>query len=118
MPLKLIVVVAGPEKTETLLDAAREAGATGVTIINNARGEGMFPVKGIFGLNLDAQRDVLLFIVKADKSAAILERLATVGQFDDAPGTGIAVQLDVEQAFGLRTLLGDAMPDQPDAEPR
>ena len=103
MPLKLIAVIAGPEKTQSLLDAARDAGATGVTIINNARGEGMFPVKGVFGLELDAQRDVLLLIVAAEKSSLILERLATVGAFDDAPGTGIAVQLDVEAAFGLRT---------------
>ncbi len=110
MPLKLIVVVAGPEKTGSLMDAARDAGATGVTIINNARGEGMFPVKGIFGLELDAQRDVLLFIVAAEKSAAILERLAAVGGFDDAPGTGIAVQLDVEAAFGLRTQISGDRP--------
>ena len=115
MPLKLIVVVAGPEKTETLLDAAREAGATGVTIINNARGEGIFPVKGIFGLNLDAQRDVLLFIVAAEKSCEVLQRVAHVGAFDDAPGTGIAVQIDVEAAFGLRTQVGSSeRHDDPD----
>jgi nitrogen regulatory protein PII len=116
MPLKLIVVVAGPEKTEKLLDAAREAGATGVTIINNARGEGMFPVKGVFGLNLDAQRDVLLFIVAAEKSREVLHRVASVGAFDDAPGTGIAVQIDVEEAFGLRTQVGSPeRHDDPDA---
>ena len=111
MPLKLIVVIAGPEKTERLLDAAREAGATGVTIVNNARGERMFPVKGVFGLELNVQRDVLLFIVKAEEAEAILARVATVGAFDDAPGTGIAVQLDVEQAFGLRTQLARAERD-------
>jgi len=108
MSLKLIVVMAGPEKTERLLDAARDAGATGVTIINNARGEGLFPVKGVFGLELNAQRDVLLFIVTADNAPAVLQRVATLGEFDDAPGTGIAVQLDVENAFGLRTQLAEA----------
>ena len=107
MPLKLIVAIAGPEKTELLVDTAREAGATGVTIINNARGEGMFPVKGVFGLNLDAQRDVLLFIVGDEKSELVLQRLAEVGKFDAAPGTGIAVQIDIENAFGLRTQLAD-----------
>jgi len=116
MPLEPIVVVAGAEKTETLLDAAREAGATGVTIINDARGEGMFPVEGIFGLDLDAQRDILLVFVAAEKSAAILERVAAVGEFDDAPGTGIAVQLDVERGFGLRTLLGGPQPGAADTD--
>ncbi len=107
MSLKLIVAIAGPEKTELLLDTAREAGATGVTIINNARGEGMFPVKGVFGLTLDAQRDVLLFIVGDERSRQVLERLAEVGKFDDAPGTGIALQIDIENAFGLRTQIPD-----------
>jgi hypothetical protein len=105
MPLKLIVVIAGPEKTASLLDAARDAGATGVTIVSNARGEGLFPIKGVFGLELDAQRDLLLFIVNAEDAPAILTRVAKVGDFDDTPGTGIAVQLDVEQAFGLRSQL-------------
>jgi nitrogen regulatory protein PII len=110
MPLKLIVVIAGPEKTDRLLDAARDAGASGVTIVTNARGEGVLPVKGVFGLELDAQRDLLLFIVKAENAATILARVATVGEFDDTPGTGIAVQLDVEQAFGLRSQLDRTEP--------
>lgn len=115
MPAEPVVVV-GPEKTETLLDAARLAGPTGVRIINNARGERMFPVEGIFGLDLDTQRDIPLFFVEAEKNAAILARVAAVGAFDDAPGTGIAVQLDVENAFGLRTLLGEPQPGDADTD--
>ena len=32
---------------------------------------------------------------------AILERISEVGEFDVKPGTGIAVQIDVEDAVGI-----------------
>ena len=34
-------------------------------------------------------------------SREILEHIAEVGKFDDKPGTGIAVQIDVEDAVGV-----------------
>ena len=34
-------------------------------------------------------------------SRSILESIATVGQFDDKPGTGIAIQIDVEDVVGI-----------------
>ena len=34
-------------------------------------------------------------------SREILERIAQVGEFDEKPGTGIAFQLDVEDAVGV-----------------
>ena len=83
------------------MDAARSAGATGATIINNARGEGLKQSKTFFGLTLETQRDVLLFIVEEHLSRHILEEINKVGQFDEKPGSGIAVQIDVEDAVGV-----------------
>ncbi len=40
MHFKLIVAFVEDNKTEAIMSAAREAGATGCTVINNARGEG------------------------------------------------------------------------------
>ena len=54
-----------------------------------------------FGLTLETQRDVLLFLVEEHMSRSILERIAQVGEFDDKPGTGIAVQVDVDDAVGV-----------------
>ena len=70
-------------------------------MITSARGEGMQKSTTFFGLTLETQRDVLLFLVEEHMSRSILERIAEVGGFDDAPGTGIAVQLDVEDAVGV-----------------
>ena len=102
MHFKLIVVFVEDEKTEAVMDAAREAGATGATVINNARGEGIKRNKTFFGLTLETQRDVLLFLVEEHLSRKILEEIGRVGRFDDEPGTGIAVQIDIVDAIGVR----------------
>ena len=57
--------------------------------------------KTFFGLNLETQRDVILFLVEEHLSREILESIAAVGEFDIKPGTGIAFQVDVEDAVGI-----------------
>ncbi|MEJ2530501.1 MAG: P-II family nitrogen regulator [Halioglobus sp.] len=101
MHFKMIIVFVEDRKTDAVMDAAREAGATGATIIHNARGEGLKVNKTFFGLSLETQRDVLLFLVEEHLSRAIIEEIGRVGHFDDEPGTGIAIQLDVEDAVGV-----------------
>lgn len=101
MHFKLLLVFVEDSKTDAVMDAARESGATGATIINNARGEGLTRNKTFLGLTLETQRDVLLFLVEEHLSRQILETIAEVGEFDTSPGTGIAVQIDVEDAVGV-----------------
>lgn len=101
MHFKLIVAFVDDSRTDVIMDAAREAGATGATIINNARGEGLNQSKTFFGLTLDSPRDVILFIVEEHLSRFILEKISDVGQFDQEPGSGIAIQVDVEDAVGV-----------------
>ena len=101
MHFKLLIALVEDNNTEPVLEAAREAGATGSTVISQARGEGIEKSKTFFGLNLETQRDVILFLVEEHLSRHILETIAQVGEFDDKPGTGIAFQIDVEDAVGV-----------------
>ena len=101
MHFKLLVVFVEDDKTEALIDAARESGATGCTVINHARGEGAKKETSFLGLTLNTPRDVLLLLVEEHLSRKILEHVATVGEFDSKPGTGIAIQIDVEDALGV-----------------
>jgi len=101
MHFKLIIILIEDSKTDVVLEAAREAGATGSTVINQARGEGLSKSKTFFGLNLEIQRDMILLLVEEHLSRSILEIIAEVGEFDDKPGTGIAFQIDVEDAVGV-----------------
>ncbi len=101
MHFKLLIALVEDNMTEPVLGAARDAGATGSTVINQARGEGIEKSKTFFGLNLETQRDVILFLVEEHLSRHILETIAKVGEFDEKPGTGIAFQIDVEDAIGV-----------------
>ena len=101
MHFKLLIVLVEDEHTETVLDTARETGATGATVLSQARGEGVEKKKTFMGLSLSAARDVVLLLVEEHMSRCILERISEVCQFEEKPGTGIAFQIDVEDAVGV-----------------
>jgi len=105
MKMKMIMALVKDEITQTVIDAAREAGATGATVITSAQGEGLKPEKTFFGLDLAAQRDIVLFLVAEPKAREILETIAEAGRFDEDPGAGIACQIGLEDVVGLTTQL-------------
>jgi len=102
MHFKLIIALVEDSKTDQILKATREAGATGATVLNQARGEGIKPTKTFFGLTLEAQRDVILLLVEQHMCRRILETISRVGDFDASPGKGIAFQINVEDAVGVQ----------------
>lgn len=102
MKFKLIIAMLDGERTTTVLDAAREAGATGSTVINSARGEGLQPGKTFLGLSVVGRREMILMLVEAHRSRSILETVARAGRFEEEPGSGVAFQIDIEDALGLR----------------
>lgn len=101
MHFKLIIALVEDDKTNAVMEAAREGGATGATVINHARGEGLKTSKTFFGLTLETQRDMVLFLVEEHLSRKILEKIALVGNFENEQGAGIAFQIDVEDAVGI-----------------
>ena len=105
MRMKLIVALAPDDKTDTIIDAAREDGATGATVITSVRGQGLKPEKTFLGLEVTAMRDVLLFLVVEEQAQEILERIRDVGRFDKEPGAGVAFQIAIEDVVGLTTQL-------------
>jgi len=101
MHFKLIVALVEDGITDVVMDAARKAGATGASVLSQVRGEGIKQAKTFLGLSLDTQRDMLMFLVEEHMSREILEKIAEIGEFEAHPGTGIAFQLDVEDAVGV-----------------
>ena len=101
MRFKMLVTLVDDDKTEGILATGREYGAKGATVINNARGEGIKRKSTFFGLSLDARRDVILMLVEEHLARGVLEHIAETGEFDTKPGTGIAFQIDVEDAVGV-----------------
>ena len=102
MHFKLIIIMSEDERTQDILDAAREAGITGCTVLNQARGEGVQPTKTFLGLSIDSHVDVILMLAEVHMSREIMEKVAIAGEFDESSGSGIAFQIDVEDAIGVR----------------
>ncbi len=105
MNLKMIMALVKDDLTETIIDAAREKGATGATVITSAQGEGLKKEKTFLGLDLAAQRDIVIFLVAAPLAREILETIGEAGRFDEDPGSGIACQIALEDAVGMTTQL-------------
>ena len=105
MKFKLIIALVTNDKTDIVTEVARRGGATGCTVITGARGEGLAPAKTFLGLTLEGQTDAILFLVERHLSRHILETIAREARFDEEPGSGIAFQLDIEDAVGLGSQL-------------
>lgn len=101
--LKLIVVIVTVDKTDEIIESARKAGATGATVIHEVRGEGLNATKTFLGLDFTSVREVILFVAAESCATDIMESIQKVGGFDENPGSGIAFQLSVEEAVGLRS---------------
>ena len=99
MRFKLILSSVKAEITDQVVDAAKEAGATGATIIP-ARGTGIREAKTFFGLSLEAQTDIIMFLVEEHLISQILDAVKEAGEFHK-PGTGIAFVVPVEHVVGL-----------------
>ncbi len=101
MRFKLILSSVKTDITDTVVDAAKEAGATGATIIP-ARGTGIREAKSFFGLSLEAQTDIIMLLVEEHRVTDILEAIKIGGEFHK-PGTGIAFVVPVEHVIGLES---------------
>lgn len=101
MRFKVILASVKTDKTDKVVDAAKQAGATGATIIP-ARGTGIRDAKTFFGLTLDAQTDIIMFLIEEHLVQDILKAINVAGEFIK-PGTGIAFVLPVENVIGLES---------------
>lgn len=101
MQFKLIMAFVKPNITDAVVDAMKEAGATGATIIP-ARGTGVREAKTFFGLSIEDQTDILVFLVEEHVVESLMKVIRLAGKFDK-PGTGIAFVLPVEHVAGLES---------------
>lgn len=101
MQFKVILASVKSEISDRIVDAGKQGGATGATIIP-ARGTGIHEAKTFFGLTLEAQTDIIMFLVEEHIVQSILDAIKVAGNFQE-PGTGIAFVLPVEHVIGLES---------------
>lgn len=101
MQFKLIMAMVKPHISDDVVDAMKEEGATGATIIP-ARGTGIHEAKSFFGLSIEDQTDIIVFLVEEHTVENLLDVIHKAGKFDE-PGTGIAFVLPLDHAIGLQS---------------
>lgn len=96
---KLIAAILPKGATGKVMDAAREAGAEGGTILL-ARGTGIHEARRFFGLSVSSERELLLVLVETGKAREVLDAVVRAGRLDE-PARGIVFVLAVEEVTGI-----------------
>ena len=109
MARKCIIAMVKPDLTDQVVESAKQAGATGATIIP-ASGTGAGDAKTFFGLSLDIRTEVILFLVRDTAVEPILSAIKEAGRFSE-PGTGIAIVLPVDQTVGTESQTSRVKPE-------
>lgn len=99
MPRELICVVVNAGYADDIMAAAREAGATGGTIIN-ARGTGTAKDNAFFGLTIVPEKEMLLVLAKKEAVPPIVAAIKACPCLAE-PGVGIVFQLPAKDFFPL-----------------
>ena len=84
---------------ESVVDAAKEAGARGATIIH-ARGSGIHETSTLFAMQIEPEKDMVLILAANDICAGIVSSIREKLDIDE-PGTGIIFSVGVSETYGL-----------------
>ena len=95
----VVAVIMERGYTTTAMDAARRAGARGGTVIS-ARGIAENEVKRFFGIEIQAEKEIVFLVVKSEEKQAVMtELMRAVGT--RTRSHGLVLSLPVSGAIGL-----------------
>lgn len=97
---ELIMAIMNEGYSDTVMDAARSAGAGGGTVLH-AKGTGSTRGEKFFGVSLADEKDIVYIIAHADEKAAIMRAISEKA----GPGTragAICFSLPISSVAGLR----------------
>ena len=95
---ELIITIVNKDYAANLMEAAREVGAKGGTILN-ARGAGGHEVEKLFGLTIQQEKEVVLILTSVDHKVEIMKAIIEATGLN-TPGRGICFSLPVEDVIG------------------
>ncbi len=99
MSYQVIFAALKPDVTDAVIDAAKECGISGATIVSG-RGTGLQEAKTFLGLSLETQTDVLFFLTEAELVDPVIAAIEKAGRLDEH-GTGVVFTLPVDRVAGI-----------------
>ncbi|MDY0275988.1 MAG: P-II family nitrogen regulator [Desulfomicrobium sp.] len=95
----LIITIVNKDWGNVVIDAAKEAGAKGATVLHG-RGCGAENIPHLFGIPIEPEKDIVLNAVPTSISQQVMEAIAKSAALCK-PGTGISLCLPLSGAVGL-----------------
>ncbi len=102
---ELLIVIANQGYTEMIMDAAREAKATGGTVIH-AKGTGMEKAEKFMGVSLAAEKEMIFMVTKKEDKNQIMEAIMRKAGMD-SKAKSIVFSLPVTETAGMRLMEGE-----------
>lgn len=99
---ELLVVMANQGYTEQIMDAAREAKATGGTVIH-AKGTGMEKAEKFLGVSLAVEKEMIFIVTKKEKKNDIMKAIMTKAGLETEAGA-MVFSLPVTSTAGMRLM--------------
>lgn len=95
----LIITIVNRGFDDVVMDAAREAGATGGTVLH-ARGAGVHEAEKFFGISIQPEKDVILILVRREIKKQVMHAIRNeVGL--NKEGRGLSFSIQVEDVCGI-----------------
>lgn len=99
---ELIIIIAEQGNTELIMDAAREAGAYGGTVIH-AKGTGMEIAEKFMHMSLAAEKEIIYIVTKTEQKNPIMQAVMQKAG-PDSKAKAITFSLPVTDTAGLRLI--------------
>lgn len=99
MKFSVLVAILAEDLEERAIDAAKAAGAGGVTILG-ARGIGAEEKKTFFGLTYEGSQSVLLYLLEKKLSVRVMKRICAELDLKNNPH-GVVFTLPLEHLAGI-----------------
>jgi len=105
-PYELIIAIANRGHADTVMDAARSAGAMGGTVIH-AKGTNPYGENRFFGVSIADEKEMLMILTAAGQKNAIMRAIMDQAGVE-SPAHTIMFTLPVESVAGLKSVMAAA----------
>lgn len=98
---EIVLAIANEGHTDTVMDAAREAGARGGTVLHG-KGTGSKDAAKFFGVSIASEKEVIMIVAKSSEKAAIMKSIINkAGTQTDAGAVVMSLPVSAVAGFGV-----------------
>ena len=98
---EIVLAIANEGHTDTVMDAAREAGARGGTVLHG-KGTGSKDAAKFFGVSIASEKEVIMIVAKSSEKAAIMKSIVNkAGTQTEAGAVVMSLPVSAVAGFGM-----------------